>query len=383
MIIRRNTKGLSSIIATLLIILLVLVVIAIVWVVVVNVIKKGADEVSLGKFTVNMEIVDADKINNTYITATIKRNPGKGEIAGIVFVVYDADNSELARYNIPMRELEQRDFNIVLFVLDAYNVKKLSIAPIFILESGKESIGDIEDEWIFNENMITGCTSPLQCNDGYPCTTDACSGGTCTHIPITSCIHGDGCCPVGIGCNSGNDNDCSSSPSSPVPNTWVPALIGPANNGGFEFGNLNNWYTNGAYFVVTTTSPQAGSYAADYNLTSNINYYIQWDIDLIAYATQIDAGSVRINASGWGRSLQYPSHDLTRIQFIFLNSGGTSIGTVYDSGYISNGAWWKAEVSNYPVPAGTRYLRVWGNSYDPDGSISGSIDSFSVALGYF
>jgi hypothetical protein len=381
MIIRRNTKGLSSIIATLLIIVLVFVLIAIVWVVISKLIRNNADEISLGKFTVSIEIIDADKINDTYISATIKRNPGKGDLAGVVFVVYDTDNSEIAKYNIPINELEQRDFNIILFVLNASNAKKLSIAPIFILESGKESIGDIEDEWIFSESMVTGCTSPLQCNDGYICTIDGCSGGTCTHTPIASCIHGDGCCPIGMGCNSVNDNDCPSSPSPTVPTTWTGELL---LNGGLEFGNLNNWYTpSGPEFAVIMTNPQTGSYAAYYQAASNINYLIYQDVGLSGWGGQIDAGNARINASGWGRSLQSPGHDLTRIQFIFLNSGGTSIGTALDTGYVSNGNWWQAQVSNYIVPANTRYLRVWANTYDSDGSDSGSVDSFSVSLGYF
>ncbi len=55
------------------------------------------------------------------------------------------------------------------------------------------------------------CYSDEECSDANPCTKDVCMAkGTaearCEHIPITECIHDDGCCPSG--CNALNDNDC-------------------------------------------------------------------------------------------------------------------------------------------------------------------------------
>ena len=53
---------------------------------------------------------------------------------------------------------------------------------------------------------------PSSCDDGNPCTIDSLSGSaaTCTAIcgttSITTCTHGDGCCPSG--CNANNDNNC-------------------------------------------------------------------------------------------------------------------------------------------------------------------------------
>lgn len=379
-----STKGLSTIVATLLIILLTLVAVGLVWVVVRTVIQENSEKILLGRLTVDLDITQADIINDTSISVTVKRNPGRGEVSGIIFVVYDKDNSEIARYNISMRELEERNFQIILFVVNTSKIKKVSIAPIFMLKSGKEFIGDIEDEWIFSEDVATGCTSSLQCNDANICTTDTCSEGACSHTSIILCTNNDGCCPAG--CTSANDNDCPSSPPSPVPNYWTGELL---LNGGFELGTLNYWATPlGPEWAVANVLPQAGSYAVYYQASSNINYYIIYfniypDLDLTNWAGQIDAGDARINASGWGRSLEYPNHDLTRIQFIFLDSAKNTISTALDTGYVSNGIWWKAEVSNYEVPAGTRSLRVWANTYDPDGSTSGSIDSFSVMLGYF
>ena len=57
-----NKKGLSMVVTSLIIILLVLVAIGIIWVVVQNIITEGTEQVSLGKFTINLEIRSA-KIN--------------------------------------------------------------------------------------------------------------------------------------------------------------------------------------------------------------------------------------------------------------------------------------------------------------------------------
>ena len=57
------------------------------------------------------------------------------------------------------------------------------------------------------------CHSDADCQEkpDNPCTIDVCnSPGTpassCSHTPITACIDGDGCCPMG--CTALNDNDC-------------------------------------------------------------------------------------------------------------------------------------------------------------------------------
>ena len=54
---------------------------------------------------------------------------------------------------------------------------------------------------------------PRTCDDADACTLDFASGSpegctrTCIHQPVTGCLSGDGCCP--IGCTAGNDGDCS------------------------------------------------------------------------------------------------------------------------------------------------------------------------------
>jgi len=54
---------------------------------------------------------------------------------------------------------------------------------------------------------------PKSCDDGDACTTDVTDGTPeactrrCSHLPVTACVGGDGCCPSG--CTSANDGDCS------------------------------------------------------------------------------------------------------------------------------------------------------------------------------
>jgi hypothetical protein len=55
---------------------------------------------------------------------------------------------------------------------------------------------------------------PPTCDDGDACTQDYASGTVlgcsraCSHVPITACRSGDGCCPPG--CNAAADSDCGS-----------------------------------------------------------------------------------------------------------------------------------------------------------------------------
>lgn len=147
---KEDKRGLSTIVATLLIILLTLVAVGIIWVVVRNVISSGAEQVSLGKFTLNLEIRDVVvNVSNHSINVKIKRNPGEGEISGLDFIVEDGKTTEVVESNLSLQELEERTMRLDLTnAININSIQKVSVAPIFILESGKEVIGDVKDEFI-------------------------------------------------------------------------------------------------------------------------------------------------------------------------------------------------------------------------------------------
>jgi len=138
-----SKKGLSSIVATLIIILLVIVVASIIWVVVKNVVQEGSEGVELGKFTLDLQIERAQIEDGDVTVVVVRRNPGKGDFIGMNFIFSDGENSEIIREDSVLQELEERSFTFTLTQISTSNLKTISIAPIFKLSSGKESVGDV------------------------------------------------------------------------------------------------------------------------------------------------------------------------------------------------------------------------------------------------
>jgi hypothetical protein len=140
-----NKKGLSDVITTLIIIVLVIVAIAIIWAIVRPFIADSTDEVSLGKFTIALEIksVSLDRDANSS-TVSVKRNKGEASLSGIRFVFFNGTSSESFDNETSLLEngLAAFDFNLSMNVS---NIVEVSIAPILISPSGKESIMDIID----------------------------------------------------------------------------------------------------------------------------------------------------------------------------------------------------------------------------------------------
>jgi len=168
-------RGLSTIIATLLIVLLILVATGIVWVAIKSIITKNAENISLGKFTVDLEINSVKK-TDVNVNIKVKRNPGEGELKGITFVVFDGQNNYVfEKTNITLKPLE-----IKTFVVDyTGEVVSVSIAPMFESNSGKLITGSISDTYYINaadeEYIPTNCTPSCA---GKECGDDGC-GNTC------------------------------------------------------------------------------------------------------------------------------------------------------------------------------------------------------------
>ena len=164
---RFNSRGLSTIIATLLILLLVLIAVGIIWIIVKNVIQGGAEQISSGKLTLDLKIEQVQKINDSQLNVIVKRNPGGNEFVGISFIIDDGDNTEIVKVNYSLIELETKNFQIILTELNASNIKKISIAPIFRLKSGKEVTGDINDEY----ELTSSAQSPSPISETSDCIT--------------------------------------------------------------------------------------------------------------------------------------------------------------------------------------------------------------------
>lgn len=205
---KSDSRGLSTIVTTLLILLLIFVAIGIIWVVVRNVIQQGSEQISLGKFTLDLEIksvvVGTDSVN-----VKVKRNPGAGEISGLKFIVDDGDTTKVIEKNGTLSELQEKTFIFSsgeLGDIVVANIEKVSVAPIFTLESGKEYVGDVKDEYEISGTggggTQTECSDAGDCDDSNACTTDTCPSGTCVHTAV--CVSDGTCCS---GCS--NDPDCA------------------------------------------------------------------------------------------------------------------------------------------------------------------------------
>jgi len=155
-----SNKGLSTVVATLIIILLVLVAVGIMWVVIRNVIQKGAEEIELGQFTFDLSIKSA-YIEGNDVKVTVRRSSGEGEMVGVKFIFSDNLNSFIADRNVPLESLEVRTFTFNSTEVGGIDtVQTVSVAPIYKLESGNEKVGSVTD-------IATITTSSSGGNDGY------------------------------------------------------------------------------------------------------------------------------------------------------------------------------------------------------------------------
>ncbi len=125
-----NKRGLSPVITTLLVVVLVLVAVGIVWGVIRNIIIKGGEDISLEKLTVDASIksVGVDEVNNN-ISVLVRRNPGRGDVAGFKFVFSDGTVNEVVTRNTPFVELEERWFSFHL-VMNVSEVLTISLVPL-------------------------------------------------------------------------------------------------------------------------------------------------------------------------------------------------------------------------------------------------------------
>ncbi len=208
-----NKRGLSTVIATLIIILIVLVAVGIIWVVVRNIIQRGTGDISFSQFTIDLEIENVRQTPST-LNVRVKRNPGEGELAGITFLVYDGENTyTFVKPDATLEQLERKTF-----ILD-YNgtVVRVSIAPMYMTSEGKILTGSIVDIYYMSfsetggdeggeeEECITDCA-------GKECGYDGCEGfcGDCETLYGAGYFCTEGTCGTEpcIGNCSGTENIC-------------------------------------------------------------------------------------------------------------------------------------------------------------------------------
>ena len=94
---------------------------------------------------------------------------------------------------------------------------------------------------------------------------------------------------------------------------------------------------------------------------SDVNNFISQDIDIQACASGVDAGEIRVDATGWFIGEQAPDWDDHRMWVVFKDEAGGPIDS-YDSGVRRSEAWEQYGVSNYVVPSGTRSIQLRWNA---------------------
>jgi len=220
-----NKKGMSGIIAAVLIILLAIAAVVVVWTFVIPILGEAEGGTTTLSLTVmGFDIIEKsvviDEDNN--VSFLIERKTGGGGEAGVVVVLEDnltktftsnkyvsAGFKELDRKKLIITKVEHGLEGKIAKILvypaitkDGDNIVVSSSASDSYRGSGSSGGGS-------SGGGETGCEGDGDCNDGVGCTIDTCESGTCVHTT------NDGNCPDdGLYCN-GNEycdavSDCQS-----------------------------------------------------------------------------------------------------------------------------------------------------------------------------
>lgn len=143
-----NKRGLSTIVATLLIILLTLVAVGIIWVVVRNVVQGGTDQMAIDAKCIQASVLSTNVVNtstgsfvnNTY-NITLSREGGDEEIGGVELVFTDAAETSSFIWtrvgNIASLGTVVEKVSIPITGTDALaNPSKVSVVVYFLDSSG-------------------------------------------------------------------------------------------------------------------------------------------------------------------------------------------------------------------------------------------------------
>jgi flagellin-like protein len=144
-----NNKGISTIIATIIMILFVIIASGVVWVVIQNILSEETEGISSGLERITLGIVESsvNTSDPSEISFIINRDIGKGNLAKIKIILYNEEGESFAEDvdASALTELGSKKFTIETGGLT--DINKISIAPIIESSSGKETLKGIVDTY--------------------------------------------------------------------------------------------------------------------------------------------------------------------------------------------------------------------------------------------
>jgi flagellin-like protein len=136
-----NNKGISTIIATIMMILFVIIAAGIVWVVIQNILSEEIEGISSGLDRITLNIVGSS-VNfseSGRVSLIINRDIGKGDLSKIKIILYNEEGESYSEDigASTLTELGSKKFSISTGGYS--NIQKIAIAPIIKSSSGKET----------------------------------------------------------------------------------------------------------------------------------------------------------------------------------------------------------------------------------------------------
>ena len=150
----KGKKGVSPVIATMILIGISFVSIFIFWTTIDSIIQNEAEKISLESQFVDIRVESVKFDSNGNLFVKIRRSAGGGEIGGLAIIISDGRSNKIIQENEAIKQLEVRTFVIPRESIESLgNIKSVSIAPIVKSNNGKNVQKGITDEEKLPENV--------------------------------------------------------------------------------------------------------------------------------------------------------------------------------------------------------------------------------------